>query len=173
MRRFLFSKRPVVATKRRSWKKSQRGGGYIAKSQRSDWGTPPKLYAELHREFFFTVDAAAHSRNHKHDYYWDRKKNGLLQSWKGHSVFCNPPYGSAIADWVKKAAQSQDGNTRSVLLVPARTDTRWFHEYVYDVKNDCFRRGVSVRFLKGRIKFVGAKAGAPFPAMLVIFHAVM
>lgn len=78
-------------------------------------------------------------------------------------MFCNPPYGKAIAYWVRKCSEeSEKPNTTIVLLIPARTDTRYFHEYIY-------RKVKEIRFIKGRLKFGGAKTGAPFPSMIVIF----
>lgn len=82
----------------------------------------------------------------------------------GVRVFCNPPYGKVLKDWVKKSyEESQKPNTLVVLLIPARTDTKYFHEYIYKKPN------VEIRFLKGRLKFGESKNSAPFPSMLVIF----
>lgn len=78
-------------------------------------------------------------------------------------MFCNPPYGKAIADWIRKCSEeSKKPNTIIVALIPARTDTRYFHDYIY-------RKAKEIRFVKGRLKFGGAKTGAPFPSMIVIF----
>ena len=94
-----------------------------------------------------------------------KKMTGFL--WT-ETVFCNPPYGRNITGkWVKKAhdtLKSARNRTVVVMLIPARTDTKWFHEYIYDKPN------VEIRFLKGRLKFVGAEHSAPFPSMVVIFR---
>ena len=80
----------------------------------------------------------------------------------GWRVFCNPPYGRVIGEWVKKAYQeSKQPNTLVVMLLPARTDTRWFHDYIYGK--------AEIRFVKGRLKFGGCDNPAPFPSMIVIF----
>ena len=83
----------------------------------------------------------------------------------GYTVWCNPPY-SRVADWARKAAEEQQNGTTTVMLVPARTDTKWFHEYVYE------KRGVSIQFIKGRLKFSGAMNSAPFPSMIVVFEKI-
>ncbi len=129
-------------------------------SKKYDYGTPKKLYDKLDKEFRFTVDVCATKKNAKHINYWNRKDNGLIQDWRGHSCFMNPPYGSEIKKWVKKAAES---NARGgvVGLLPARTDTAWFHDYIYGK--------TEIRFLRGRIKFDGADNSAPFPSMIVIW----
>ena len=81
----------------------------------------------------------------------------------GHTVFCNPPYGREIGKWVKYSyEQSRKENTTVVMLVPSRTDTRWFHNYIYGK--------AEIRFVKGRLKFGGATTGAPFPSMVVIYR---
>lgn len=80
----------------------------------------------------------------------------------GHTVFCNPPYGKAISDWVRKCyEESKKPNTKVVMLIPARTDTKYFHEYIY--------HKAEIRFIRGRLHFNDAKQGAPFPSMVVIF----
>ena len=132
-------------------------------SHKSDeWGTPQELFDELDAEFNFTLDPCATADNHKCDKYYTREQNGLLKSWKNEIVFCNPPY-SKVADWVRKCAYERlIHGTTSVLLIPARTDTKWFHEYIY-------RGGAEIRFIKGRLKFGDSKNSAPFPSMICIF----
>ena len=81
----------------------------------------------------------------------------------GYRVFCNPPYGRGIGDWVKKSyEESKQPETVVVMLLPARTDTRWFHDYIYGK--------AEIRFVKGRLRFGGCKNAAPFPSMVVIFR---
>ena len=100
--------------------------------------------------------------NHKAPKFYTIKEDGLAQSWAGQVVFCNPPYSQA-AQWIEKAYQEgHQTNTTVVLLIPARTDTRYFHNYILN--------RAEVRFIKGRLKFGGSKNAAPFPSMLVIYR---
>lgn len=101
--------------------------------------------------------------NHKCKKYFTKKENGLLQSWKNEIVFCNPPYGRELPNWVKKAYEENKINkTKIVMLIPARTDTKYFHKYIY--------KKAEIRFIKGRLKFGDGKGSAPFPSMLVIYN---
>ena len=127
-------------------------------SNKEDWETPQDLFNELNKEFNFTVDVASSKENHKCNRYYTEKDNGLKQNWDNEIVWCNPPYGRKIGDWVKKASESK---TTVVMLLPARTDTKWFHEYIYNK--------AEVRFIKGRLKFGNSVNSAPFPSMIVIF----
>lgn len=129
-------------------------------SATDDWATPQAFFDALNKEFKFTLDPCASKSNAKCKKFFSEKENGLLQSWKGERVFMNPPYGRVIGDWVKKAATG--GARVSVCLLPARTDTRWFHEYIYNK--------AEVRFIKGRLKFGDGKNSAPFPSMVVVFR---
>ena len=124
------------------------------------WYTPHDFYAALNGEFNFTLDPCATDENHKTDKYYTKETDGLSQSWDGERVFMNPPYGRVIGDWMKKASEAK---SLVVCLVPARTDTRWWHDYVIG-------GGAEVRFIKGRLKFGGSKNSAPFPSALVIFR---
>lgn len=125
------------------------------------WATPQDFFDELNNEFHFTLDACAIPENAKCKKFFTPEVDGLTQKWKG-TVWCNPPYGKDISLWVQKAAyESAMGNT-VVMLLHARTDTRWFHDYIY--------RKVEIRFVRGRLKFGGAKNAAPFPSMVVIFR---
>lgn len=128
------------------------------------WATPQWLFDELNNEFHFDLDVCANAENHKCVKYYTREQDGLIQSWDGN-VWCNPPYGRKIGDWVKKAYLSAYTNKGVVvMLLPARTDTKWFHEYIYNQPN------VKIRFIKGRLKFGNSKNSAPFPSMIVIFR---
>ena len=127
-------------------------------SQTDLWSTPQDFYDKLHNEFGFTLDPCSTDDNHKCDKYFTLNDNGLKQDWSNYTVFMNPPYGRVIGDWVRKANES---NTTVVCLLPARTDTRWFHDYIY--------HRAEIRFIKGRLKFGGQKNSAPFPSMVVIF----
>lgn len=126
------------------------------------WETPQDLFDKLNKEFNFTLDVCALPENAKCEKYYTPENDGLSQNWDG-IIWCNPPYGKQINDWVKRALYSSvDGNT-VVMLLPARTDTIWFHEYIYK------RENVEIRFLKGRLKFGNSKNSAPFPSMIVVF----
>lgn len=127
-------------------------------SNKDDWETPHELFNKLDQEFHFTIDVCANYDNKKCNRYYSKKDNGLLQDWTNETVWCNPPYGRKISEWVKKAKES---NATVVMLLPARTDTKWFHKYIYG--------RAEIRFIKGRLKFVGSKNSAPFPSMIVIF----
>lgn len=129
-------------------------------SDRMDWETPQDLFDELDSEFHFTLDPCADDNNHKCAIYFTKDDDGLSKDWGTHRVFCNPPYGREIGEWVKKCSEH---NGIAVMLIPARTDTKWFHQYIYN------KFGVSVRFLKGRLKFGGSSNSAPFPSMIVLF----
>ncbi len=134
-------------------------------SKTDQWETPQDFYDGLNAEFGFTLDPCANENNHKCEKYYTKETDGLSQSWDGERVFCNPPYGREIGYWVKKCyLHGKSGNGIAVMLVPARTDTKWFHEYIYSKTN------VEVRFLKGRLKFGRSKNSAPFPSMVVIFR---
>lgn len=133
-------------------------------SETDDWATPNDYFEELNREFSFTLDPCASENNHKCEKWFSKSDDGLSKSWANECVFCNPPYGREIKDWVRKSfIEAQEPNTKVVMLIPARTDTKWFHEYIYN------NPSASVRFIKGRLKFGNAKANAPFPSMVVIF----
>lgn len=131
-----------------------------------EWETPPEIFAPLHEEFHFTVDGAANPRNALLPDFYD---DALLHKWRGR-VWCNPPYGREIPLFLAQGWNSVflwETAEVVVFLLPARTDTRWFHEYCYQ------KKGVTIRFLKGRIKFrfQGITGDpAPFPSMIVIFQ---
>lgn len=128
-------------------------------SKSENWETPPQLFQALDEEFHFDIDVCALPENAKCQRYYTPEDDGLSQKWNG-TVWCNPPYGRSISAWVKKAAESE---TTVVMLLPARTDTKWFHEYIYGK--------AEVRFIKGHLKFGGSKNSAPFPSMVVIFNS--
>lgn len=128
-------------------------------SQTNEWATPQDFFDKLNEEFNFTLDPCATDTNHKCAKFYTEQDDGLAQSWDNQIVFCNPPYGREIGKWVKKASQATGGAV--VMLIPARTDTRYFHEYIYHKSE--------IRFLKGRLKFGGSTNSAPFPSMVVIF----
>lgn len=132
-------------------------------SATDQWATPQAFFDKLNAEFGFTLDPCALPSNAKCTKYYTPTDNGLLQDWGGESVFCNPPYGRPMYEWMRKCSEeASKPNTTAVALIPARTDTRWFHDYIY-------HKAKEIRFIKGRLKFGSAKIAAPFPAMVVIF----
>jgi len=134
-------------------------------SSRQDWTTPRSIFDPLNDEFGFTLDAAASSDNALADKYFDEADDGLSQSWQGETVWCNPPYGDqsgSLKDWVKKSYDESLLGATVVMLIPARTNTNWFHEY-------CLEHG-EVRFIKGRPKFGDSPHGLPQPLAIVIFR---
>lgn len=134
-------------------------------SARDDWETPQDVFDRLDEEFHFTLDPCADAYNHKCSKYYTKEQDGLIRSWRGETVFCNPPYGRELKYWVSKAlSEANDQSTIVVMLIPARTDTLWFHNYIYQNPT------VEVRFIKGRLRFGGSKNSAPFPSMIVIFR---
>lgn len=128
------------------------------------WATPVDFYNNLNDEFHFTLDPCSNDENHKCDKYFTVDDDGLSKDWSGETVYMNPPYGRGEIDkWVKKASEeSAKENTQVVALIPASTDTRWFHEYVYN-------KAKEIRFVKGRLKFGNASTPAPFGSMVVVF----
>ena len=131
-------------------------------SATDDWATPMHLFRQLDYEFGFDVDVCASADNAKCRRFYSKEDDGLAQDWRG-VCWMNPPYGDTIGRWMQKAYESsQQGGATVVCLVPARTDTAWWHDWA--MKGE-------VRFLRGRLKFGGAKDGAPFPSAVVIFRA--
>ena len=127
------------------------------------WATPQEFYDKLNDEFNFTLDPCATEDNAKCDNFFTVDDDGLKQDWSGNIVFCNPPYGRAIKEWVKKSyEESLKNNTTVVMLIPSRTDTIYFHEFIYGK--------AEIRFIKGRLKFGDAKNSAPFPSVVVIYR---
>lgn len=122
-----------------------------------------EFFDELNGEFHFTLDPAANEANHKCETFFTKEQNGLTCQWGGHTVFCNPPYGREIGKWVQKAWEEHktNGNT-VVMLLPAQTDTRWFHEFIYGK--------AEIRFVRGRLKFGNATNSAQFPSMVVVWR---
>ena len=131
-------------------------------SETDEWGTPQKLFDELNKEFNFDIDLCASDKNHKCDKYFSKEEDSLKQDWsKFKTCYGNFPYGRQIIDWIQKAYESSLQGSTVVCLLPARTDTKWFHEY-------CLKG--EIRFLRGRLKFNDGKNSAPFPSMIVVFR---
>ena len=142
-------------------------------SKSDEWETPQDLFDKLNKEFNFTLDPCATKDNHKCNKYYTIEDDGLSKDWSGETVFVNPPYGRSIGKWVKKCYEEYLKGTTVVMLIPSRTDTKWFHQYIYNK--------TEFRLLKGRLKFVNRLfpswneegnyklSPAPFPSMIVIY----
>lgn len=126
------------------------------------WETPIVLFNKLDSEFHFTLDPCATKENHKCEKYYTKDDDWLSKSWDNEIVFCNPPYWRWINKWVEKWFYAC--NSVVVMLLPARTDTKWFHDYIL--------YNAEIRFIKWRLKFWWSKNSAPFPSMIVIFNSL-
>lgn len=132
-------------------------------SKTNEWATPIALFRELDAEFNFNLDPCSTDDNAKCEKHYTIDTDGLTQNWGGQRVFCNPPYGRELPKWVRKCyEESRKPDTLVVMLIPARTDTSYFHDYIY--------HKAELRFIRGRLKFGNADQGAPFPSMVVIFN---
>lgn len=138
-----------------------KGQKTLFSSASEEWATPQYLFDRLHACFNFTVDAAASKDNAKCKKFWSKENSAFKHSWDNQRIFCNPPYGRGIDRFLDMAACQDNG--LSVFLLPARTDTKWFHGYIKNMDR------VYVDLLKGRLKFGGSKNSAPFPSMIVTF----
>ena len=128
-------------------------------SRTDEWETPQDVFDALDAEFHFTLDPACTDDNAKCAKHYTKEQDGLKQSWDGETVFLNPPYGRDIAKWMQKAYGVRG---TVVALIPARVDTAWFHDWVYGK--------AEIRFIRGRLKYGGAKNNSPFPSMIVIYR---
>ena len=138
--------------------------GIMFSSKSNDWATPQDFYNQLDAEFEFTLDPCASQSSAKCASFYTADDDGLSKDWEGHTVFMNPPYGRKIGNWIQKAyEEGEKSNTRVVALIPARTDTKYWHNY-------CMK-ATEIRFVKGRLKFGqgNTKNSAPFPSAVVIF----
>jgi len=134
----------------------------IFSSDSVEWSTPDDLFNRLDEKYNFTLDPCACEQSAKCDKYFTIEDDGLMRDWGGHAVFMNPPYGRIISKWIKKAfEESKKPNTKVVCLLPARTDTKWWHEY-------CMKAD-EIYFIKGRLKFGDSINAAPFPSAVIIF----
>lgn len=142
----------------------------LLSSKKMDWCTPVDFFNELNQEFHFNLDPAATEKSAKCVNYFTPAEDGLNADWGGFRVFCNPPYGRQIGKWVQKGyEESRKPGTLVVMLIPARTDTAYFHDYIFGGKAD------EVRFLRGRLKFTdeegNAKDAAPFPSAVIVWRS--
>ena len=133
-------------------------------SKSNEWATPQHVFDKLDEEFEFDLDPASTKENAKCSKFFTIEDNGLEQDWGGYNVFVNPPYGRELKYWVKKSyKESLKPYTTVVMLIPARTDTRYWHKYI-------FGKAYEIRFVKGRIKFGDGKGSAPFPSAVIVFN---
>jgi site-specific DNA-methyltransferase (adenine-specific) len=132
-------------------------------SRSEEWPTPEAFFRSLQREFRFTLDPCATAQNAKCRRFFTRRQNGLDQDWKAHRVFCNPPYGREMWHWARKCCEASSAGALVVLLAHARTDTRWFHDWVYGKADE-------IRFVRGRLKFGDGAMGAPFPSLVAVYR---
>ena len=126
---------------------------YLEKAKTTEWGTPDWLFDQLHAEFQFTVDAAASDALHKHQRYWTEQEDGIRQTWAGQRVFCNPPWSAKGLDLFTNKARREAtawefSADASVLVLPAKTDQRWWHDHVLPYAER--------RWVNGRVSFQGA-----------------
>jgi site-specific DNA-methyltransferase (adenine-specific) len=132
-------------------------------SKSGEWSTPDDFFKKLDWRFGpFDLDPCANTHNTKCANFFTEIEDGLKKSWQGHTVFVNPPYGRGIDAWIKKGyEEAQDPDTKVVMLIPARTDTKYWHDYVMKAE--------MVFFIKGRLKFGDSENCAPFPSAVVVF----
>lgn len=138
--------------------------GLMFSSKTEMWATPQDFFDKMNEQYNFSLDVCAIQENAKCANFFSPEIDGLKQEWKG-TCWMNPPYGREIGKWVAKAYEEavEKKNCIVVALLPARTDTRWFHDYIY------MMYGVEVDFIKGRLKFGNGENSAPFPSMVVVF----
>lgn len=140
-------------------------------SASDDWGTPQDLYDRLHAEFGFQLDPCAMAHNTKCDLWFGpdhpdpSRRDGLAHDWSVGPIWLNSPYGRSIGLWTRKAAAAAAAGHTVVCLIPARTDTRWFHD-------DLLANGAEIRFVRGRLTFGAATTPAPFPSIIAILRPV-
>ena len=125
-----------------------KGNKTLFSSLTTHWATPKGVYDQLDKEFSFTLDPCPLQST---------TEEGLQRPWSGQLVFCNPPYGRGVQDWLQKAREADV----AVYLLPARTDTLWWHQYALQADE--------IRFIKGRLHFNESKTGAPFPSVVLIY----
>ena len=131
-------------------------------SKTNEWSTPQDFFDELDKEFNFTLDPCSTSENAKCAKYFTVEDDGLKQDWSNDVVFMNPPYGREIKHWIKKAYEEHIKGATVVCLIPSRTDTTYWHDYIFGKASD-------IRFLRGRLKFGDSKNSAPFPSAVIIY----
>ena len=130
-------------------------------SKNQSWETPLYFFDKINKEFNFTLDVCATKESAKCEKYFTPKEDGLKQKWEG-VCWLNPPYGREISKWIEKAYKESLNGATVVCLIPSRTDTKYWHNYIFKYANE-------IRFIKGRLKFGDSKNSAPFPSALIVF----
>ena len=131
-------------------------------SATNEWATPQEFYNKINKVYNFTLDPCCTKESAKCDTYFTQEDNGLSKSWKGHTVFMNPPYGREIKDWIAKAhKEAEQPGTMVVCLIPAEQIHRYWHEHCMNA--------AEIILIKGRLSFGDGKGSAPFPSALVVF----
>jgi phage N-6-adenine-methyltransferase len=151
----------VEKPKRKMETKNPRLNVGLFTSDKCEWETPQDFFDRLNVEFQFDLDVCALPENAKCTKYFTPEDDGLRQEWHG-TCWMNPPYGREIAKWIRKAYESAKQGATVVCLIPARVDTRWWHDYCMEA--------AEIRFVRGRLKFGGVKDNAPFPSAVVVFR---
>lgn len=134
-------------------------------STHMDWATPSYLYEQLNSEFGFTIDVCASDWNAKHERYWTVQDDALSKDWSGEKCFMNPPYGRGIKRWVRKAYEESLKGALVVGIIPSRTDTSYWHDYI--------EGKAEVRFIRGRVRFVRPNSkleNAPFASAIIVWR---
>lgn len=137
-----------------------KGAKVMFSSATDEWATPDEVFKKLDRMYDFELDASATFANSKCLKFYSKEESGLDNPWFPHRTFCNPPF-SLIGKFVAKAREEADKGGLVVMLLPARVDTRWFHDHIY-------KKAKQIEFIKGRLKFGGSTNSAPFPSMLIV-----
>ena len=132
----------------------------LMSSQSIEWETPDEFFKNLDSVYKFTLDVCSTHENAKCKVHYTKEDDGLAQEWSG-VCWMNPPYGREIKAWMRKAYEESFKGVKVVCLVPARTDTAWWHDYAAKGR---------VCFIRGRLRFKGAASSAPFPSAIVIFN---
>jgi len=132
-------------------------------SATGNWATPQDFFDKLNWRFGpFDLDPCASTHNTKCANFFTEAEDGLGKSWEGFTSFVNPPYGRGIDKWIAKGYnEAMNTGTKVVMLIPARTDTRYWHDYVM--------KASEIHFVKGRLKFGDSKNPPPFPSAVVVF----
>ncbi|MCU7556562.1 phage N-6-adenine-methyltransferase [Macrococcus capreoli] len=130
-------------------------------SATNEWATPQALFDALNERYTFTLDPCSDGLNAKCAKFFTIEDDGLAQDWSRDTVFMNPPYGRAIGEWIRKAYEESLKGATVVCLIPSRTDTKYWHDYVMKADEICL--------IRGRVKFGGSKQSAPFPSAIITF----
>lgn len=136
-------------------------GVMLQQGKSNEWETPEELFHQLHKKYWFTIDAAATKENAKLPRFWTKSDDALTKSWTGERVFCNPPYGNEQKAFIEKAYTERKKAELILLLLPVRTETKVWHDFIFPYAR--------IYFLKGRLKFSNAKSNAPFASCFVVF----